>query len=165
MRSHLEKLLALLAHKRAILEELVERQEGLKAFLIRPRWHRFFEFTQPQEALLQKLRQIQAAQDFLMQELACAFHVHKVPNLRSLCRYIEADWQRAILDAVEHIREVTLKLRGLTRLSQALNQAHWQYLQRYMAEAHNRPDLGCTYTANGSTASAAWVANSYSSSV
>lgn len=165
MRSHLEKLLALLAHKRAILEELVDRQERLKAFLIKPRWHQFFEYTQPQEALLQKLRQIQAAQDFLMQELAAAFHVVNLPNLRALLAYIEPDWQHALRDAIDHIREITQRLRGLTRLSQALNQAHWQFQQQYMAEAHDRPDLSCTYTANGHTASSAWVANRYCSSV
>ncbi len=165
MRSHLEKLLALLAHKRAILEELVDRQERLKAFLIKPRWHQFFEHTQPQEVLLQKLRQIQAAQDFLMQELAAAFHVGSLPNLRALLRYIEPDWQRALQDAIEHIRGVTERLRGLTRLSQALNQAHWQFQQNYLTQAHGSSDLGFTYTANGHTASSAWVANRYCSSV
>lgn len=165
MRSHLEKLMALLTHKRVILEELVERQESFKAFLIRPQWHLFFEYTQPQEALLNKLRQIQAAQDFLVMELANSYEVSHIPNLRSLCRYIEPEWQRAVLDALEHIGEATAKLRKLTRLSQALNQAHWQFMKRYMAEGHGRPDLGCTYNSNGYTSSGALASSRYSSSV
>lgn len=162
MRNHLEKLLALLSHKRAILEELVECQERFKAFLVRPKWHQFFEYTQPQEVLLQKLRQIQGAQDFLLSELAASYQVATLPNLRTLCRFLDSDWKHAITEAVEGIRESTGKLRGLTRLSQALNQAHWQFLRQYMKEGHGRPDLGCTYTANGYTSSVNLMDNRYS---
>jgi len=165
MRTHLDKLLALLTHKRTILDELVERQEAFKQFLVRPSWHRFFEYTQPQEALVQKLRQIQGAQDYLLTRLAAEYRVAHLPNLRTLCRFVDADWKRVIHGEIVEIRRSTERLRSLTRLSQALNQSHWQLIRRYMAEAHGRPDLGCTYNANGYTSSPALSDNRYSASV
>ena len=165
MRTHLEKLFALLTHKRAILEELVERQERFKEFLIRPRWSEFLDYTQPQELLVQKLRQIQAAQDFLLSELAASLHQRSLPTLNALLRHIEPEWQRVLAEAIEAIRAATTQLRSLTKLSQALNQSHWNFVRRYMAEGHGRTELGCTYTSNGYASHAALIQNRYNSSV
>ena len=151
MRSHLEKLVALLEHKHTILLELTERQRSFKEFLINPEWHRFFEYTQPQEQLLNKLRQIQAAQDFLLAEIAADRNVARIATLKALCRFLDPEWQRAVLDLVAKIGEATHELRKFTRLSQVLNQSHWRFVQRYMNEGHGRKDLGCYYNSNGTT--------------
>lgn len=163
MRSHLEKLLALLEHKKVILGELIDHQERFKAFLVKPNWPEFTDHTRPQELLLQKLRQVQAGQDFMMKELAASYGVAVLPNLKTLCFYVDPPTKQRINELIESIGALVTRLRGLTRLSQALNQSHWQFMREHMSRAHGRPDLGCTYTANGYTSRSAIVDGLYNS--
>ncbi len=148
MRDYLEKLLSLLDHKYDVLQELIERQEGFKQFLIKPDWPRFYEVTAPQEKLLTRLRQTQSAQDYLLTELGKRLRLTGTITIKGLCPCLEPEWQRALLTSAEKLREPIQKLRELTRMSQMLNQVQWRFLRETDKNAANDQQLS-SYTHQG----------------
>ena len=129
MRETLEKILALLEHKHVVLRELIERQQEFKRFLIKPEWTRFLEVTRPQEELLNRLRQIQSAQDYLMGDLVRHFRLTGKISIKGILPCLEGEWQRALSDAIEKVRVDIVELKQLTRLGQVLQQAQWRFLR------------------------------------
>ena len=148
MDDTLKKLVTLLEHKFRIMEELIEKQEHLKKFLINPDWNAFIDMTKPQEALLTNLRQVQAAQDMLMAQLAQSVGVATLPNLKTLLRFVTKDWKGTINGLIERISDAALKLRELTRLSQVLNQSQWRFVRQWQGQDPNRVQTN-TYNAQG----------------
>ncbi|CAM2008055.1 flagellar export chaperone FlgN [Acanthopleuribacter pedis] len=131
MNALLAKLEALLVHKIQVLTELAERQKALREFLIKPDWYRFFEMTQPQEALLTNLQQIMAAQDALLTEIAKRRGLQRFKSLKALLPYVDARSRDRISDAIDQIRHITHECRKYSRQSQMLQQAQWKFLERW----------------------------------
>jgi len=127
-----EKLVALLERKSETLQRLIEGQERFKQFLIKPRWSQFAEATQPQESLLTKLRQMQAAQDYLLSCLAGKLGVAEIKTLKRLCGLAPGHWARTIAALADQVKTAVARLQGLSRMSQALNQAQWRYAQELL---------------------------------
>ncbi|MDJ0835302.1 MAG: flagellar export chaperone FlgN [Acidobacteriota bacterium] len=151
MREYLEKLLSLLEHKHEILGDLIDRQETFKRFLIKPEWARFYQVTLPQEQLLNRLRQIQSAQDYLLAELAKRLRLKGHITVKGLCPCLEPEWQRALLAATARIREDVERLQNLTRLSQLLHQAQWSFLRQSERAASPQTAQLDVYTPHGYT--------------
>lgn len=149
MQDNLSKLVSLLEHKHHLLEELIQCQERFKEYLTRPEWSRFNEMTQPQGEKLLKLRQIQAAQDYLLGELCRSLNVPKVQNLKSLCALLEPEWQRVILECVEKVKASVARLQELSRLSTALNQAEWRFNRDLMRQSGGPAVATNVYNAHG----------------
>lgn len=129
MRETLEKLLSLLEHKQTVLQELIERQQAFKTFLIRPDWKKYYDVTKPQEELLNRLRQIQSAQDYLLSDLGRRLRLRGKVTLKGLCPCLEPKWRQSLLSAIDKIREAVEALRGLTQLSQILHAGHARFLR------------------------------------
>ncbi len=127
MEDLLEKLIALLERKHEALQRLISGQERFKQFLVKPRWSKFADVTQPQESLLLKLRQMQAAQDYLLASLAGKLGKAEIATIKELCRLLPESWRRAIFELSQKIKDAAARLQGLSRLSQSLNQAQWRY--------------------------------------
>jgi len=151
MREHLEKLLALLEHKHDVLGELIDGQSALKRYLINPSWTGFLEMTRPQEALLNRLRQIQSAQDYLLGELAKRLRLRGKITLKGLCPCLDGEWRRPLLERIERIRTAVLRLRELNRLSGVLHQAQVGFLRRAQALEAGPEVSGDVYTPQGLT--------------
>ncbi len=134
MNALLAKLEALLAHKIQVLTELADRQKALRQFLINPDWYRFFEMTQPQEALLTNLQQVMAAQDALLTEIAKRRGLQRFKSLKALLPYVDAGSRDRISDAVDQIRRITQECRKYSRQSQLLQQAQWKFLEQWAAK-------------------------------
>jgi len=149
MQDNLGKLVSLLEHKHHHLQELIRRQEQFKEYLTRPEWTRFNEVTRPQEGMLLKLRQIQAAQDYLLGELSRSLNIPKVPNLKSLCAHLEPEWQRVILECIEKVRVAVDRLQELSRLSMALNQAEWRFNRDLLRKSGGPAVATNIYNAHG----------------
>ncbi len=149
MQDNLSKLVSLLEHKHHLLQELIRCQEQFKTYLAQPEWSRFNEMTRPQEDMLLKLRQIQAAQDYLLGELSRDLNLPKIKNLKSLCAHLEPEWQRVILECIAKVRVAVEKLQELSRLSMALNQAEWRF-NRDLARKAGGPAVATNvYNAHG----------------
>lgn len=154
MRDVLEKLISLLEHKTEVLNELIERQEGLKRFLIKPDWSKYMDMTRPQEELLNRLRQIQSAQDYLMGDLAKRLRLTGKITLKGLVPCLEPAWQKALNSSLDKIKSALGKLRELTRLSQVLQQAQWRYLRLSEQLAGGGTPSSAVYNSGGYTQSA-----------
>ena len=151
MREFLEKLLALLEHKHEVLGSLIEGQAALKRFLINPNWTEFFEMTRPQEALLNRLRQIQSAQTYLLGELAKRLRLRGRITLKGLCPCLDPEWRRPLLERIEWIRAAVIELRELNRLSGILHQSHVGFMRETHLLSAGSGAGGDVYTAQGYT--------------
>ena len=139
MEDILEKIASLLNVKLRVLEELIKKQEDFKAFLIRPEWHRFLEVTKPQEALLTKLQQIQAAQKALLHQSATQLRITQITTLKELIQVIEPSWKSRFQEFNQKIACAAKKLRNLACLSHALNQAQMRFAQQISQSKTSTP--------------------------
>ncbi|CAM2066968.1 Flagellar export chaperone FlgN [Sulfidibacter corallicola] len=126
------KLVSLLQHKHQVLIELIEKQRDLRAFLVKPDWSRYFEMTRPQEALLTNLQQVMAAQDALLSEMAKRRGVPRFKTLGALAESLGGDWRATLLEHRNKIQAATQELRKYSRQSQMMQQAQWQFIQKWL---------------------------------
>ena len=149
MQDHLCKLVSLLEHKDLVLQDLIAGQERFKDFLSQPQWSRFNEVTYPQEELLVKLQQLQAAQDYLMSELTRSLKVQKLSTLKALCRLVAPEWRAKLLPLIQTISEDVAQLQELSRLSAALNQAEWRFNRDWLTQTGQQVPVTDIYNARG----------------
>lgn len=149
LHDHLLKLTALLEHKLEVLTELIQGQEQFKAFLSAPNWSQFHHLTQPQEELLNNLRQIQAAQDYLLAELSAKLNVPKIQNLMSLCRFLDPEFSKRIKALALQVGEKVRRLQALSRLASALNIAEWRFNRNWLSQCGQHLPPANLYNARG----------------
>jgi hypothetical protein len=142
-------LAALLEHKLTVLGELIEGQERFKDFLTAPDWNKFQEMTRPKEALLNNLRQIQAAQDYLLADLARCFEVQKIGTLAALTRLVDPQWGRTLRALSRRVGERVARLQELSRLATALNQAEWRFNRDWLNRCGQALPRANLYNAKG----------------
>lgn len=157
MRDFTERLFAVLEHKLSVLEALIEKQEALKQFLVKPDWQQFADVTRPQEGLLRQLQQAHAEQNQLLDRFSGRTPRRTKPTLRWLAEQLDGGSQDRLDGLRTRLRERVDTLRNLSRLSQRLSQAQWDFAQNCLAAGS--PALASaqrevTYTANGYRGSA-----------
>ena len=143
------KLIALLERKREVLAELIEKQQTFKEFLTQPRWSRFPEVTRPQEDLLVNLRQIHSAQDYLLSELSREMKIARPGNLKGLAAHLQEEQRETLLQLIGEISDAVTRLRELSRLSLALNQAEWCFNRDWLGSGGMAPVNSNVYNAQG----------------
>ena len=149
MRDLYGKLIALLERKHEVLGDLVAKQEAFRDFLTRPQWSRFTDVTRPQEELLVNLRQIHSAQDYLLVELAREMEIPRPNSLKAFCAYLDEERREELLKFIHDIGERVARLRELSRLSLALNQAEWCFNRDLLASSGMAPVSSNVYNAQG----------------
>lgn len=133
------QLVSLLERKHKLLLDLIDRQEALKAFLVRPRWARYFEMTKPQEDILLQLRRLAQDQNVLVSQIAADLGFSDTPSVVQLAERMDDPARGRILDITISIKQAVAELKGLSQLGHVLVQAQWRFYQECAQAAPQQP--------------------------
>jgi hypothetical protein len=157
MRDLTDRLFAVLERKLAVMNALIEKQEALKQFLVEPDWSQFNDVTRPQEGLLRELQQVHQEQNSLLDRMGSRSYVGAKPTLKWLAEQLEPTLRQRLEQLRSVLAEKVAQLRKLSRLSQRLSQAQWDFAKACLAggsAALSNAQQQSTYTAAGYQGSA-----------
>ncbi|PIE03140.1 MAG: hypothetical protein CSA81_03145 [Acidobacteria bacterium] len=122
-----------LMNKIEILAELVEGQEKMKAFLIKPVWSKYFHFVEPQERLLKKLQDNVLAQKVLFMKMAAKFKLPPNTPFGQLLKLLPTAEREELIPLLEASSRQAQKLKSRSNLSKRLFHAQNEFTQQWMS--------------------------------
>jgi len=130
--STFHELCQVLARKIQLLEHLSRIQEGLRQFLIKPKWSRYFELIQPLEADLIALQTLQQEERSLLEQLARQHRRPKFHALGALLPFLQQDQGDQLRGLMEGIRQGVAPVRRTQILLALLHQAHAAFVTSWV---------------------------------
>lgn len=149
MQDQLSCLVEVLQEKSLHMEKLLQYQEAFKAFLIKPRWHRFFQVTRPMEACLAKVYTFHEQERKLLARISRELQVPTCKSLRELMEHLDAYWRDRLRSWCKRLADLARRLRANAFLSGNLSDAHARFMERWFNTMMDHHKDTCAYNARG----------------
>jgi len=139
MRSIIDQLKQALLTKIELLDDLIQGQNAMKAFLVKPKWDQYFDMVTPQQILLKKLQDQIREQNQLTSKLAQIFGLNPRTSMSQILPQLSAQDRESLMPLFDASRKQAEKLQSLSQLSDRLMQAQHEFTAQWMTSWQSKP--------------------------